>query len=408
MNRNICPSRSGRRALTVALLLVLLPTRAGGRTVAWLLSSFGWDGDPEYALFERWHRHYRSLGLLPKYFIILVHVRPLGSAGALCSEREDACGVRAMKHLGRFGVGRVAWYSTHFASNAHHERLMEMQRRYVRPHDWVVFAESDEFLALPPCLPGLSAKPARCWSSLSIPRFIGYLQSIGARFADGIMVDRLSRDGTPLALAKNRSVHELFPRICDITMRVQRADVRKVVFYRGDLATFDAHTVFTLEGSRPSHFPPASTVYHFKWTSGVRDRLEHSVYGHNAVRMLHDHQMRMPAAELCARNWDMGVGLRSPTEGLLPFALVMYLARLTRAELMTYVRKFIWAYPASTNASLALRANMMAQWVLSQVLVQWSGVSRRTGLPRSLSYLELQPPMPRRTASGEWIGGLHS
>jgi hypothetical protein len=129
--------------------------------------------------------------------------------------------------------------------------LERLKERHCVPTEWVFVADLDEFVELPEPLDALIR---RCENS-------------GADYVRGLLVDRISADGSFPAL-DGRPIGVQFPLAADLTTNLLCACPTKVPLMR---ATCPIQT--GLHATRGVPLPaPVLRVHHYKWTDRVIER----------------------------------------------------------------------------------------------------------------------------------------
>jgi hypothetical protein len=138
------------------------------------------------------------------------------------------------------------------------DRLLEGEN--LQPHDWVIYADLDEFQAYP--------APLR--------NIVEALNANDAKAIRGYMVDRLAGDGGLKPVAPEIPIWQQFPVMAHITQMIAGGWTQKVMMTRYELKTEGCVNHTTVGGVFSS--PPIGEVteyrvHHFKWIAGVHERL---------------------------------------------------------------------------------------------------------------------------------------
>ncbi|MFJ6213820.1 hypothetical protein ACIQGZ_10890 [Streptomyces sp. NPDC092296] len=202
-------------------------------------------GPVEPELLDAWISHYQGLGVTR--FHLAFHFPD--HAGVIA--RERVLGV-----CRRHGIvpGEISVGPWHEDTNT---ALRDAQRDIAGP-GWHLIADSDEFHAYPAPLPELLASA----------------ESAGTGTIGGLMLDRISADGSLTACDWSRGLDASYPLGGFLTHRLLRGDPRKIVLAHSSV-TVDSGN-HRAEGHRPTNRPPV-VVHHFKWRAGVSDDLERRV-----------------------------------------------------------------------------------------------------------------------------------
>jgi hypothetical protein len=189
-------------------------------------------------------RHYEALGVSQVFCVAQVDQNP-----ALL----DEIAAHTLGH--QFVVEHVLQGTFH--PGPVYQRLDAVRQRYVRPDEWVVCADLDEFLD----------------ASVPIAELVARCEDAGADHVKGVLVDRIAADGTfpPLGAGP---LGAQFPLAAALTGKLLRAYVHKVPLMRGSCPVRDGlhETV-----GCPLDAPPLS-VFHYKWFDGVKARMVDRLY----------------------------------------------------------------------------------------------------------------------------------
>lgn len=324
-----------------------------------LLSSLSQDDRAQWPLLEHWLLHYRNtLWLFPKHFLLLLH-----------SDSSDEVGLarRARWLWDKHGVRSVFPTLEPYSALRHMVIKWEVLQRYVTASDWVVQADSDEFVVFP--------------GTLSASATIHDLDAAGYNTMSGLMVDRLALDGDVSAVPDSgSSIFEQYPRNCALTLVWQGSDIQKASAYKGTLrSTGGNHQVLGMNSTafrRPTRaaelrrtirrrlgerayaalpesykahpkLPLVSaatrfaTVYHFKWIGGLREKLQRRSVTEPDSKM----QYRGVVADLSAPGSlkkelpSYCVGVDHEARGLSSKELVGLFMLLTEAKLRDYLEQ---------------------------------------------------------------------
>ena len=138
-----------------------------------------------------------------------------------------------------------------------YQRLDAIRQRHVRPEEWIVCADLDEFVD----------------ARVTIAELVARCEAAGADHVNGVLVDRIAADGRfpPLGAGP---LSAQFPLAAALTGKLLRAWVHKVPIMRGSCPVLDGlhETV-----GRPLDAPPVS-VFHYKWFDGVQARMTDRLY----------------------------------------------------------------------------------------------------------------------------------
>ncbi|MBV8464821.1 MAG: hypothetical protein JO218_02640 [Burkholderiales bacterium] len=192
---------------------------------------------------------------------LVAHYRELGVEQFLFSLQQEPSVDEATRnqHLARFAAqlralgcdkafSLVAPYDV-WALRRHHDSL---QDQFVRANDWIVWCDSDEFQVYPLKLPALTTECA----------------DKGIVMLRGVMLDHIAADGSLPPFDPARSVWDQYPRCCNVTVMLARAETRKVALSRGNIR-LDVGNHAALSGETYTTAKGWVQIHHFKWHAGV-------------------------------------------------------------------------------------------------------------------------------------------
>jgi hypothetical protein len=190
----------------------------------------------DYSLLPHFIRHYRELGI-DRFYIaadpaIAADVRR-GVAHVDAVVRDD------LDVIDSFQGGAKA--------------VTQMRREYTGSLEWVLITDLDEFAEFERSLPETTAKA----------------ESEGANVVRGLMVDRVSSDGSLPDIRDDTDLWATFPRKCRLTSQLQGSVDYKGVLVRGDLEPTMAHHEFAGEVLSSQMV----VVHHFKWNAQAESRV---------------------------------------------------------------------------------------------------------------------------------------
>jgi hypothetical protein len=190
----------------------------------------------DYLLLKPWVSHYLSLGY--KWF----HIGTDPSTYAITKQIVEGFGINCTVDV-IYGKDYPPYASG---------RMYQLQTTYCGADDWICVADLDEFHEYPVPL-----------KSLLDDRYT---------VVAGTMVDRISMDGT-LRPLNGSSLFKDFPIQCNLTKALSGGEIRKVALVRGHRAPLCCYHWVQDEVPNPAHVK----VHHFKWTSGLYERLRDRV-----------------------------------------------------------------------------------------------------------------------------------
>lgn len=125
-----------------------------------------------------------------------------------------------------------------------HNNVLDM---YVRPSEWCVVADLDEFIVVP---------------DMTLREAASCAQREGANYVRGQFYDRLTADGS-LPAELDDDIWTQFPLSTNVTQVIARGCVEKVTIIRGDTRVAGGHHALATTPVYP--WKTMSKVYHFKW-----------------------------------------------------------------------------------------------------------------------------------------------
>lgn len=278
------------------------------------------DDPSQMVLLPHFVLHYAAMGLPPSRLLLLVHVRPPGGQ----AEAERAASWLRLT----YGIRRVQLLVETGRDSAHRFLVASwtLLRDVVRDIDWVIHVELDELVVFPP----EDYFRDGAWTDLEQPAdvhaFFDARDAEKVCTIEGFVVDRMGPRGAlaPLKdISQGSSIFEQFPLNCATGIMLRRADPRRTVAYRGFVRVGSGHHVafalnremnkslfagwidypswffavgvnfrakarrllgkvlFELSPLSRQKFAPYvelwsrfASVFHFKWTAGLRARME--------------------------------------------------------------------------------------------------------------------------------------
>src|ERR1022692_695095 len=197
--------------------------------------------------------HYRKLGV--ERFLLSLQVEPAAGQSAI-----DEDFVRFREALASLGVDEAWLWQNEFNGPEMIRYQRTLQSECLRPDDWIVWCDSDEFQVYPGSLPDL----------------IEGFETRGIDFLRGVFVDRVAADYGLAAFDAKTPLWDIFPRTCNVTVALGGGDPQKVVLARPGVM---------LSGGK--HFPIAMEklktidgwvqIHHFKWDATLIERLRYRV-----------------------------------------------------------------------------------------------------------------------------------
>jgi len=171
----------------------------------YLATCFGLDFD--LCLLDHFISHYKSLGISPENFLIVLNV---------FKDFENL--EKGLKILKKHGVTPSDIWCQEYESQEKWSRVHYAISKKVKPDDWVVHPDSDEFFQFPGSLHELLAK----------------MDSAGINAAQGFLVDRLAADGKIKDVDSKDSIFDQFPSCANFSNLIGLTGV-KLMVYKGGL-----------------------------------------------------------------------------------------------------------------------------------------------------------------------------
>jgi hypothetical protein len=225
-------------------------------------------GDVEPALLEGFVRHYAAAGV--DDFLLGFHFTEAHPVGAELL-------ARARELVGRpRNISRGRWVE---GTNGTIRDALRGQAG----SGWHVIADVDE----------LQTHPA------SIATSIEQAVAAGERTVEGLLIDRVARDGELAACRPGEDLDERYPLGGFFTPRVLDADPRKVLVARADVPLGSGNHWAPGLRRGASSLPPLP-VHHFKWRAGCADYLRRRARGFATAATAAEASMRRECAAALA------------------------------------------------------------------------------------------------------------
>ena len=228
-----CDHLGVARTAMVVLICTLEPYR-----IAWL---------PQFV------QHYRSIGV--ERFLLALQLEPGAEQGA-----KDRDYTLFQQTAAALGIDETFRWENEFSAPAiiRHQRTLQAER--LRPDDWAVWCDSDEFQVYP----------------APLPEIIAQCDALDIDFVRGALIDRVAADYSLPPFDPQTPSWDAFPRICNVTLALGAGDPRKVVLARaGVLLSGGKH--FTRGHHNAKTFSGWVQVHHFKWDATLLERLRYRV-----------------------------------------------------------------------------------------------------------------------------------
>lgn len=213
-------------------------------------------------------RHYRALGV--DRFFLSLQLEP----------DEDPALARGYKAqfretLAALGIDEVFFLEKSFDAYVTRDHHDAIQDEYISADDWVIWCDSDEYQTYP----------------LPLGEMVARWNKDGFDYVNGLMLDRVTEDGSLPRFDPSVSVWEQFPIACTIAVDVSNVLQRKVAASRGDV--YVSRGNHYLASAAPAMLTPAAEkrlaarplsrvlapfpnwvqIHHFKWDAHVIELL---------------------------------------------------------------------------------------------------------------------------------------
>jgi len=167
--------------------------------------------DHDIVLLDQFCHHYRSLGVDPSNFLLVLNT----------SDQENISNnIRSgLDILNKHGIDPLDVWCTRYESNEKWQRVHNILNKKVKPEDWVIHPDADEFHEIP---------------ASNYPKLFAELDSLSINAVQGVLIDRLSVDYKipPNDFFKNPFEH--FPVCADLNSLLKLTGA-KLMAYRGYL-----------------------------------------------------------------------------------------------------------------------------------------------------------------------------
>tara|TARA_Y100000816_G_scaffold286110_1_gene266730 strand:+ start:1986 stop:2876 length:891 start_codon:yes stop_codon:yes gene_type:complete len=171
----------------------------------YLATCFGLDFD--LCLLDHFISHYRSLGIHPDNFLIVLNVFKNFENLEL-----------ALKILKKHEVVPSDIWCQEYESQEKWSRVHYVISKRAGPEDWVVHPDSDEFFQFP----------------MGLSDMLSRMDASGINAAQGFLVDRLSEDGKIKPVVDDLSIFDQFPSRANFSNLIGLTGV-KLMAYKGNL-----------------------------------------------------------------------------------------------------------------------------------------------------------------------------
>lgn len=195
-----------------------------------LLSAFSHDDETQgSSLLPHFMEHYiNKLEVPPENFLLLLHSasRNITGLAHFCRHLQE-----------RYGVLHMFPAIYPYRTVLHLKMCHRILHLFVRPQDWVLQVDSDEFVHFP--------------EELQVLPVVTAMDVLGHNAHFGILVDRVRLDGrVDVAPVADVPLAVQYPVTCALVWLLQQSDVRKAVLYRGYLRQHGGgHQIIGLNGT---------------------------------------------------------------------------------------------------------------------------------------------------------------
>ena len=167
--------------------------------------------DHDIVLLDQFCTHYKALGIKPENFLLVLNT----------SEQNNISNniKSGLQILDSHGIEPKDIWCTRYESEEKWSRVHTLLNKFVTPEDWVVHPDTDEFHEI----------PAPTYSDL-----LNEFDKKGTNALQGMLIDRLTADGSVPLNVMTKDVFKEFPVCADLNSLIKLAGV-KLMAYRGFL-----------------------------------------------------------------------------------------------------------------------------------------------------------------------------
>lgn len=167
--------------------------------------------DHDIVLLDQFCTHYKALGIKPENFLLVLNT----------SEQNNISNniKSGLEILDSHGIEPKDIWCTRYESEEKWSRVHTLLNKFVTPEDWVVHPDTDEFHEI----------PAPTYSDL-----LSEFDKKGTNALQGMLIDRLTADGSVPPNVVTKDVFKEFPVCADLNSLIKLAGV-KLMAYRGFL-----------------------------------------------------------------------------------------------------------------------------------------------------------------------------
>lgn len=167
--------------------------------------------------------------------------------------------------LRSFGISPKKIWNEPFSETLKQKYEREVIEQNCTDHDWVVYADLDEFQYYP----------------MGFMNYITLCEIKGIDFLEGRLIDRISESGKLVDLDESKSLEEQFPLRGYITNNLLNAWDKKIVCAKGNLVVGGGHHIFLDKATNKTlpydtelnEYSQSIEVHHFKWDARALSRM---------------------------------------------------------------------------------------------------------------------------------------
>ncbi len=192
--------------------------------------------------------HYKNMGV--NNFIIILH-----------TYKKDENMDRSISYLNHFGIKNICIWEGIWDGIVKEKKLREKEKKEVKCGEWIITADIDEFHTYK------NYKNAR--------HLIGKCDRLGYNCVGGVLIDRLSADGSINKIDPELSLWSQFPIKSFVTKDILKAEYKKAMLYKkGIIPIAQGHHGISIKSDlKPKIYPHPFEVHHFKWFHGIEEKM---------------------------------------------------------------------------------------------------------------------------------------
>lgn len=177
--------------------------------------------------------------------------------------------LRARRMLYELGIDVQDIWIGEYESREKQARVRKVLDKFVKPDDWVVHSDADEFHGITQDLDSL----------------VNEFDQKGINAVQGPLIDRISASGALKDIELDSPVWEQFPVECNVGGKIlglakrEKSELKnKMLMYKGYLRANHGSGKISREFDDKAHyFRSDIKIHHFKWTADVLERLHRRV-----------------------------------------------------------------------------------------------------------------------------------